>query len=106
MDQAADNYVQPTGASQTVSYTGTAGVTSNPLPPGTQYVWVWATTAAYISWGASPTAVTTDFPIPPNWPIKVFVGKNAGGQSLDGVFKVSAVRVSADGSLFVAPIQY
>ncbi len=106
MDQAADNYVQPTGAGQTVAYTATAGTIGNPLPPGTQYVWIWTTTAAFISWGASPTAVATDFPIPPNWPIKVFIGKDSAGASLDGRFKVSALRSSADGSLFVAPIQY
>ena len=106
MQQNAGDYVQPTGAGQTITYTGTAGVIGNPLPPGTQYAWIWCTTAAFIAWGASPTATTADFPIPPNWPIKVFIGKDSTGASLDGKFKVSAVQLASGGSLMVAPVQY
>lgn len=105
MQQMADCNTLPSGPGQTVTYTGTAGVIANPLPPGTQYIWIWTTTAAYIKLGTAPTATAADFPLPPNWPIKVPI-PTANGVNLDGTCKVSAIQASAGGSLFVAPCQY
>lgn len=90
------------GKGQNVSYTGTAGTISNALPIDTTAVWVWTTSDAYIRIGQSPTAVTTDFPIPAMTPM-VFPVSGFDTQSANGA-KVSALRITADGTMYVCPI--
>jgi hypothetical protein len=81
------------------SYTGTAGSTTA-WPIGPDGVVVWCTTAAYIRVGDNVTATTSDTPIPPNTPIPFVVP-----QGLSGPWRVSAVRVSSDGTVYAKPIQ-
>lgn len=80
------------GATQSVAYTGTAGTISNAVGAQTYQVRVWCTSQAYIAFGASPTATTSDIPIPANTPEYFTI---TPGQ------KVSAVRDSTSGTLFV-----
>lgn len=97
---------RPIGASQTVSYTGTAGGTTA-LPTGTNAVWVYTTTAAYmrISFGAAASdATTADFPLPANTAVVLPVEyPTAPGTANQKVF-VSAIQVSAGGSLLCQPL--
>ena len=90
------------GKSQSVAYTGTAGTITNPLPLDCTAVWVWSTSDAYIKFGSSPTATSTDFPLPAYTPM-VFPLNVFGVQSANGS-KVSAIRITADGTLYVCPI--
>lgn len=83
---------------QTTTYTGTAGNTTG-WPPGPQGVVVWSTTAAYILVGESVTATTAATPIPPNTPIPFTVPP-----TVSGVWRVSAIQVSAGGSVYAKPI--
>lgn len=102
MQQNADMNVMPTGPGQIVAYTGTAGTIANALPAGTQAVWVFCTTTAYIAYGTNPTAVAgTGFPLPANWPVKILLNQNANV----GI-KVSAVQETTGGNLHVCPIAY
>lgn len=91
------------GSGQSVAYTGTAGTITSGLPRGTPAVVVWTTTAAYVKVGVSPTATTADLAIPANIPIKlpVPVLDATGGA---GLVKVSAVQISAGGTLYVSPL--
>ncbi len=87
------------GSTQSVSYTGTAGTITNALPPDTTAVWVWTTTDACVKVGTSPTATTADFPIPANVPVVLPV------QVKDtSAIKVSAIQITAGGTLYVCPI--
>lgn len=90
------------GKGQNVAYTGTAGTISNALPIDCTAVWVWTTTDAYIRIGASPTAVTTDFPLPAMTPM-VFPVSPRDAQSSNGC-KVSAVQIASGGTLYVCPV--
>ena len=90
------------GKGQSVAYTGTAGTISSALPNDCTAVWVWTTTDAYIRIGQSPTAVTTDFPMPAMTPM-VFPVSHIDAQSVNGA-KVSAIRISSDGTLYVCPV--
>lgn len=90
------------GKGQSVAYTSTAGTISSALPPDCTAVWVWATTDAYIKIGSSPTATTSDFPLPAMTPM-VFPVNQRDLESANGS-KVSAVQVSAGGTLYVCPI--
>lgn len=87
-----------TFAAQTVSYTGTAGSTTG-WAAGPQGVVVWSTTAAYIRVGENVTATTADTPIPANTPIPFVVPQGTGAP-----WRVSAIRVASDGTLFAKPI--
>lgn len=80
------------GATQTVSYTGTAGTISSAIGEGTNVVRVWTSTAAYIAFGASPTATSSDIPIPANTPEYFLISPG---------HKVSAIQQSSGGNLFV-----
>jgi hypothetical protein len=84
---------------RTISYTGTAGVTGV-WPAGPQGVVVWATTDAYVVVGEAVTATTANAtPIPANTPIPFKVPAGAGG-----AWRVSAIQVSAGGSIYCKPI--
>ena len=81
-----------------VAFTGTAGSTTA-WPPGPEGVVVWCTTDAYIRVGEGVTATTSDMPIPANTPIPFVVPDGTGAP-----WRVSAIRVSADGTLYAKPI--
>ena len=88
----------PSAASgATISYTGTAGVTAA-FKPGPTSVMVWATTNAYILVGEGVTATTADTPIPANVPFWFPVPQGTGAP-----WRVSAIRVSASGDIYVKP---
>ena len=83
---------------RTVSFTGTAGSTDT-WQAGPQGVVVWCTEAAYITVGEGVTATTSGTPIPANTPIPFIVPEGTGAP-----WRVSAIRVSADGDLYAKPI--
>lgn len=80
---------------QKVAYTGTAGTISNGVGTQTYKVRVVCTSAAYIAIGNSPTATTNDVYVPADTP-EYF--------SITPGMKVSAIQVSAGGTLHVAEI--
>ena len=82
----------------TVSYSGTAGSTST-WAAGPQGVVVWSTTPAYVVVGEGVTATTASTPIPAFTPIPFAVPNGSGGQ-----WRVSAIQVSATGSIYCKPV--
>lgn len=90
-------------AAKNVSYTGTAGSTGT-WPAGAQGVLVWCTTDAYIRVGESATATTSDTPIPANTPIPFYVPPAGGSNGTGAPWRVSAIQVSAGGTLYAKPI--
>lgn len=80
------------GTTQTKAYTGTAGVIDNAVSVGTNVVRVWVTTAAFIKIGASPSATTSDIPMPANTPELFIVPPGS---------KVSAIQSASGGTLYV-----
>lgn len=80
---------------QNVAYTASAGTISNAVGAQTYKVRVVATTAAFITIGNSPTATTSDTYMPAGIPEYFTI---TPGQ------KVSAIRASADGTLYVTEI--
>jgi hypothetical protein len=94
MDQRQTIGQPMTGKSVTVAYTGTAGTTSA-LPETTNVVRVVATTDCFIQIGTNPTAVANSSVFLPAFTPEYFTAMpNA---------KVSAIRLSADGSIYVTP---
>lgn len=89
------SYKQPSsrpGITQNVAYTGTAGTISDGISDGVFQVRVNCSTAAYIAFGAAPTATTNDIYIAAGTPEYFTVSP---GQ------KVSAVQASSGGTLSV-----
>jgi hypothetical protein len=84
----------PAGVTQTVAYTATHGVITNPV--NTRLIEVYVTSAAYILVGAAPVADSGDRPWPANTPLILQVEA--------GTDKVSAVQQSAGGSLYVTEL--
>jgi len=83
---------------KSISYTGSAGVTGA-WPAGPQGVVVWSDQACYVLVGEGVTATTASTPIPPFTPIPYKVPQCTGGQ-----WRVSAIRVSADGTVYAKPM--
>ena len=83
---------------KSITYTGTAGVTGA-WPAGAQGVVVWSDQACYVLVGEGVTATTSSTPVPPFTPIPFKVPQGTGGQ-----WRVSAIRVSADGTVYAKPI--
>lgn len=83
---------------RTVAYTGTAGSTAT-WQAGPQGVVVWATTPCYVVVGEGVTATTSSTPIPAYTPIPFIVPQGTGAP-----WRVSAIRVSADGDVYAKPI--
>jgi len=83
---------------KSISYTGTAGVTGT-WSAGPQGVVVWSDQACYVLVGEGVTATTSSTPIPPFTPIPFKVPQGTGGQ-----WRVSAIRVSADGTVYAKPM--
>ena len=83
---------------QSVAYTGTAGSTAG-WNAGPQGVLVWSTTDMYVSVGEGVTATTASTPIPAFTPVPITVPQGTGA-----VWRVSAIQVSAPGTLYAKPI--
>ncbi len=84
---------------RTVAYTGTAGSTTA-WPPGPQGVVIWSDQACYIVVGEGVTATTANgTPIPANTAIPFKVPA-----SVTGPWRVSAIQVSAGGTIYCKPI--
>jgi hypothetical protein len=83
------------GTHQNVAYTGTAGTIANAIGAGCYKVRVVVTSAAYIKIAVSPTATTSDVYIPADAPEYFTCSPGE---------KVSAVQVSAGGTLHVTEI--
>lgn len=83
---------------RTVAYTGTAGSTAT-WQAGPQGVVVWSSTPAYIAVGEGATATTASTPIPAFTPIPFIVPQGTGAP-----WRVSAIRVGADGDVYAKPI--
>jgi len=88
---------------KSVAYTGTAGNTGT-WPAGPQGVLVWCTTDAYVSVGENSTATTTDIPIPAYTAVPIYVPQPGDPNTGGGAWRVSAVQVSAGGTLYAKPI--
>jgi len=84
----------PVGVTQTVAYTATHGVITNPV--NTRLIEIYVTSAAYILLGSAPVADSGDRPWPANVPLRV--------EAVPGTTKVSAVQQSAGGSLYVTEL--
>lgn len=83
------------GATQKASYTGTAAAISNAVRvggTGPVLVRLWSSTDCFVSFGAAPTATTSDMPLTAK--TETFVAVEAG-------WKVSAIQQSAGGDLYV-----
>lgn len=83
---------------RTATYTSTAGSTST-WAPGPEGVVVWSDQACYIEVGEGVTATTASTPIPANTPIPFKVPQGTGAP-----WRVSAIQVSAGGTLYCKPM--
>jgi hypothetical protein len=83
---------------RTASYIDSAANTAT-WAAGPQGVVVWSDQACYIEVGEGAVATTASTPVPPFTPIPFKVPQGAGGQ-----WRVSAIRVSADGTVYAKPI--
>jgi hypothetical protein len=83
------------GTHQSVAYTGTAGTITTAFSGGLKKARIVCTSAAYVKVGVAPTATTSDVYCPADAPEYVSV---APGE------KVSAIQVSAGGTLHVTEI--
>jgi hypothetical protein len=83
------------GTHQSAAYTGTAGTITNAIGSGSYKVRVVVTSAAYVKVGDSPTATSSD----------VYMAADAPEYfSCTPGQKVSAIQVSAGGTLHVTEI--
>jgi len=89
-------------AAQTTTYTGTAGSLTG-WTYGPNKVLVWTTTDAYISVGNGVTATTGSTPIPAYTPVEIMVPDPAGAGA--SKWRVSAIQISAGGSVYAKPMQ-
>ena len=90
-------YGQPMPAlSQTVAYTGTAGTIANALPANCTAVRVMVTTDAFVEITTLGTAAVANTGMYMTAFVAEYFSAPAGG-------KVSAIQVSAGGSLYVTP---
>ena len=90
-------------ATQSVSYTGTAGSVTG-WNAGPQGVLVWCTTDAYVRVGESATATTADIPLPAGTPVPIYVPQPGGGGGTGAPWRFSAIQISAGGTLYAKPI--
>jgi len=93
----------PAFATQSVSYTGTAGSVTG-WNAGPQGVLVWCTSAAYIRVGDSATATTADTPLPANTPMHIYIPQSGDAGGSGGVWRVSAIQISTGGTVYAKPI--
>lgn len=85
-------------AASSVSYTGTAGVTSA-WNAGPQGVLVWSTTDAYVRVGEGVTATNADTPLPAYTPLLLHVPQGTGAP-----WRVSALQISSGGTVYAKPV--
>jgi hypothetical protein len=85
-------------ATQSVAYTGTAGSVTG-WNAGPQGVLVWSTTDAYILVGEGVTATSAATPLPAYTPVPITVPQGTGG-----VWRVSAIQITAGGTMYAKPI--
>ena len=78
---------------------GTA-VTLGPWSPGPEGVLVWCTQDAYIAVGEGVTATSASTPIPADTPIPFYAPQTGSGAP----WRVSALQVSASGTVYAKPI--
>jgi hypothetical protein len=90
-------------ATQSVAYTGTAGSVTG-WNAGPQAVLVWCTSDAYIRIGNGVTATTADTPLPANTPVPIYVPQPGDAGGTGGVWRVSAIQISAGGTMYAKPI--
>jgi hypothetical protein len=83
---------------QSVAFTDTAGTTTG-WNAGPQAVMVWSDSPCYIAVGEGVTATSADTPIPSFTPIPFKVPS-----TVSGVFKVSALRIDTNGTVYCKPI--
>ena len=83
---------------QTAAYTATSAETAT-WPPGAQGVMVWSTTPCYVSVGVNAQATASSTPIPAYTPVPIFLEPDIGAP-----WRVSAVRVADNGSIYCKPI--
>jgi len=88
-------------SAQTVAYTGTAGSTTG-WNYGPNKVLVWATTDCYVAVGNGVTATTAATPIPSYTPVEIMVPQPPGAGAT--IWRVSAIQVSAGGSVYAKPM--
>lgn len=88
----------PLFAMQSASYSGTAGSTTG-WQAGPKAVLVWATTDACFKVGDSVTATIASAPIPANTPVMMRVPPGAGP------WRVSAIQISAGGTVYAKPCE-
>ena len=93
----------PAFGTQSVAYTGTAGSVTG-WNSGPQAVLVWCTSDAYIRVGNSATATSADTPLPANTPVPVYVPQPSDAGGNGGTWRVSAIQISASGTLYAKPI--
>jgi len=79
-----------------VAYTATAGAISNAIDADCTLVRLWATTDCFVLAATTPVADTADMPI---------TAKVAEYLYVRGGDKVSAVRVTGDGTLYVTELK-
>ena len=80
--------------------TSSTAVSLGPWPPGPQGVLVWCTQDAYIAVGEGVTATSASTPIPAYTPIPFYAPQTGSGAP----WRVSALQVSAAGTVFAKPI--
>ena len=88
------------------AYTATAGASAGNTTAwnaGPQGVLVWCTTDAYIRVGNGVTATSADTPLPAGTPVPIYVPQS-GGDATGGSWRVSAIQISAGGTLYAKPI--
>ena len=83
---------------KTASFTAAAANTGT-WNAGPQGVLVWADQACYVEVGEGAVATSSSTPIPAFTPIPFAIPANVSGE-----WRVSAIRVSVDGTLYCKPI--
>lgn len=85
-------------AAQSVAYTGTAGSVTG-WNAGPQGVLVWCSSDAYVAVGEGVTATTSSTPLPAGTAVPITVPGGSGA-----TWRVSAIQISAGGTLYAKPI--
>jgi hypothetical protein len=86
-----------TGGTQAASFTGTAAAISNAVGQQTRRVLVYATQDCHIQFASTPVATTADCFLPAS--VSMFLSIRPGE-------KVSAIRASVDGTIYVSEMDY
>jgi hypothetical protein len=102
MPQALNPCQDAAFGAQSVAYTGTAGSTTG-WSYGPTKVLVWATTDCYVKVGNEATATTANTPIPQYTPVEFTIPNPPGAGA--GTWRVSAIQISAGGTLYAKPMQ-